>query len=162
MSRAVALVLLMFAMQAAVKYPETRKDSVVDDHFGVKIADPYRWLEDDNSAETKAWVEAQNKVTFGYLESLPFRKRIFTRLRELWTYERYGLPTKEGPWYVFSRISGQDDEKQPILYRAKSVNAPPVKENVLIDPHAFDAKGTTAISGLGFTRDGRYVAYGLS
>jgi len=149
-------------MQAALKYPDTRKDTVVEDHFGVKIADPYRWLEDDNSPETKAWVEAQNQVTFAYLESLPARKRIFDRLKELWTYERYGLPTKEGPWYVFSRISGQPDEKQPIVYRAKTVNAPPVKENVLIDPHVFDPKGTTAVTGLGFTRDGRYVAYGLS
>src|SRR5687767_2834693 len=138
MTRAVPVLLLLFAMQAAVKYPDTRKDPIVEEHFGVKIADPYRWLEDDNSPETKAWVEAQNKVTFAYLESMPFRNRIFTRLKELWAYERYGLPTKEGPWYVFSRISGQPEEKQPILYRAKSANAPPVKQNVLIDPHVFD------------------------
>ena len=163
MTRALPLLVLAVLMQSPLKYPDTRKDTtIVDDHFGVTIADPYRWLEDDNSAETKAWVEAQNKVTFAYLESLPARDRIFTRLRELWTYERYGLPAKEGPWYVFSRISGQPDEKQPILYRATNVNAPPVKENVLIDPHQFDAKGTTAISGLGFTKDGKYVAYGLS
>ena len=162
MTRAVPLVCLMLAMQVAVKYPDTRKDPVVDGHFGLTIADPYRWLEDDNSAETKAWVEAQNRVTFGYLESLPFRERIFKRLDALWKYERYGLPTKEGPWFVFSRISGQPEEKQPIVYRAKSVNAAPVKENVLIDPHAFAADGTVAITGMGFTRDGRYVAYGLS
>ena len=162
MTRAVPLLFLLLLMQSPVKYPETRKDAIVEDHFGVKIADPYRWLEDDNSAETKAWVEAQNKVTFAYLESLPFRQRIFTRLKELWTYERYGLPTKEGPWFVFSRISGQPDEKQPILYRARDVNAAPTAENELIDPHDFDAAGTTAISGLGFTKDGKYVAYGLS
>src|SRR5688572_27833471 len=124
MKHLLPIVLAVSAQAASFDYPTTRKDDVTDDYHGTKVADPYRWLEDDNSAETKAWVEAQNKVTFGYLESLPFRKRIFTRLRELWTYERYGLPTKEGPWYVFSRISGQDDEKQPILYRAKSVNAP--------------------------------------
>jgi prolyl oligopeptidase len=162
MTRAVPLVCLILAMQVAVKYPETRKEPIVENHFGVKVADPYRWLEDDNSAETKAWVEAQNTVTFAYLESLPYRERIFARLKELWAYERYGLPTKEGPWYVFSRISGQPDEKQPIVYRAKDVNAPPVRENVLIDPHEFDAAGTTAVAGLGFTRDGRHVAYGLS
>ncbi len=126
----------------------------------MKIADPYRWLEDDNSAETKAWVQAQNAVTFGYLDALPHRQRIYDRLRELWTYERYGLPTKEGPWYVFSRIAGGD--LQPIVYRATAPDAPPVPGNILIDPHAFDAKGTTAITGLGFSRDGQYVAYGLS
>ena len=162
MIRALPLLGLVLLMQSPFKYPDTRKDDIVEDHFGVTIADPYRWLEDDNSAETKAWVEAQNKVTFAYLERLPFRQRIFARLKELWTYERYGLPTKEGPWFVFSRISGQDDEKQPIVYRAKDVNAPPVKENVLIDPHQFNRQGTTAISGMGFSKDGKYVAYGLS
>ena len=149
-------------MQSPLKYPDTRKDAIVEDHFGVRVADPYRWLEDDNSPETKAWVQAQNKVTFAYLESLPARERIFTRLKELWTYERYGLPAKEGPWFIFSRISGQPDEKQPIVYRATNVNAPPTKENVLIDPHAFAADGTVAVSGLGFSHDGKYVAYGLS
>src|SRR5687768_17433546 len=103
MPRVIPVLCLVLAMQAAVKYPQTRKDAIVEDHFGRAIADPYRWLEDDNSAETKAWVEAQNKVTFGYLESLPFRERIAKRLDALWRYERYGLPTKEGPWYVFSR-----------------------------------------------------------
>jgi len=162
MTRAATLALLFIVMQAPFKYPDTRRDTVVDDHFGTTIADPYRWLEDDNSPETEAWVRAQNQITFAYLESLPFRERIFARLKELWTYERYGLPTREGPWFVFSRISGQPDEKQPIVYRATSVNAPPVRANVLIDPHAFDKDGTTAVSGMGFTRDGKYVAYGLS
>jgi prolyl oligopeptidase len=162
MTRAVPLVVFLLAMQLPLKYPETRTDPVVEEHFGVKVADPYRWLEDDNSAETAAWVQAQNRLTFGYLESLPFREAITRRLTELWTYERYGLPSKEGPWYVYSRISGQPDELQPIVYRAKAVNAPPVKDNVLIDPHDFDPKGTTSIAGMGFSSDGRLVAYGLS
>ncbi|MDQ3170870.1 MAG: prolyl oligopeptidase family serine peptidase [Acidobacteriota bacterium] len=162
MTRALPVLILLFAMQSPLKYPDTRKDAIVEDHFGVRVADSYRWLEDDNSPETKAWVQAQNKVTFAYLESLPARERIFTRLKELWTYERYGLPAKEGPWFIFSRISGQPDEKQPIVYRATNVNAPPTKENVLIDPHAFAADGTVAVSGLGFSHDGKYVAYGLS
>ena len=161
MIRATALLtFLTLVMQQPFTYPETRKDPIVEDHFGVSIADPYRWLEDDNSAETKAWVEAQNKVTFAYLESLPMRDRITKRLTELWTYERYGLPHKEGPWYVFSRFA--EGNKQPIVYRAKTLNAPPVKENILIDPHAFAADGTIAISGLGFTKDGSKVAYGVS
>ena len=162
MTRALPVLVLLFAMQSPITYPATRKDAVVEDHFGTAIADPYRWLEDDNSAETKAWVQAQNKVTFAYLESLPARERIFARLKELWTYERYGLPAKEGPWFVFSRISGQPDEKQPIVYRATNVNAPPTPDNILINPHDFAADGTVAVSGLGFTRDGKYVAYGLS
>src|SRR5687768_8819677 len=162
MIRAIPALAAIVAMQLPFKYPDTRKEPIVEEHFGVKIADPYRWLEDDNSVETKAWVQAQNKVTFAYLESLPARERITKRLTELWTYERYGLPTKEGPWFVYSRISGQPEEKQPIVYRAKTLNAPPVKENVLIDPHEFDPKGTTAVTGMGFTSDGKYVAYGLS
>ncbi len=147
-------------MQNPLQYPDTRKAAIAEDHFGVRVEDPYRWLEDDNSAETKAWVAAQNKVTFAYLESLPLRDRIAKRLTELWTYERYGLPSKEGPWFVYSRIAGAD--KQPIVYRARTLNAPPTRDNVLIDPHAFDAAGKVAISGLGFSHDGSKVAYGIS
>jgi prolyl oligopeptidase len=133
---------------------------VVDVLFGRAIADPYRWLEDDNSAETKAWVAEQNRVTFAYLESLPARRRIFDRLDALWRYERYGLPSKEGPWFVYSRIAG--DEKQPVVYRTATLDAPLSPANILIDPHTFAPDGTIAISGMGFTADGRYVAYGLS
>src|SRR5690606_10146219 len=152
--------LATLAMQLPLKYPDTRKDPIVEDHFGVTIADPYRWLEDDNSDETKAWVAAQNAVTFAYLESLPMRERITKRLTELWTYERFGLPQREGPWYVFSRFA--EGNRQPIIYRAKELNAPPNEANVLIDPHTFAADGTVAVSGLGFTKDGSKVAYGLS
>ena len=160
MTRALPLFVLLAAMQNPLQYPDTRKEAIAEDHFGVRVADPYRWLEDDNSAETKAWVDAQNKVTFAYLDSLPLRERITKRLTELWTYERYGLPSKEGPWFVYSRIAGTD--KQPIVYRAKTLNAPPVKENILIDPHVFDPNGKVAISGLGFSHDGSKVAYGIS
>ena len=139
MTRIVPALTLLFVMQTPIQYPETRKDAIVEDHFGTKIADPYRWLEDDNSADTKAWVRAQNAVTFKYLESIPMRDRIKARLTELWTYEKYGTPTKQGPWFVFSRMAGAD--KQPIVYRATNVNAPPARENILIDPHVFDAAG---------------------
>ncbi|MBA3948673.1 MAG: S9 family peptidase, partial [Acidobacteria bacterium] len=160
MTRILPALVLVFVMQTPTQYPDTRKDAIVEDHFGRTIADPYRWLEDDNSAETKAWVQAQNKVTFAYLESLPLRDRFKKRLTELWTYEKYGVPSKQGSWFVFSRMAGAD--KQPIVYRATNVNAPPTKDNILIDPHVFDAAGKVAISGLGFSHDGKYVAYGVS
>ena len=80
----------------SLQYPETRKAAQTDDYFGTAIADPYRWLEDDNSAETAAWVEAQNKVTFGYLAKIPGRDRLRARLTELWNYERYGSPSRAG------------------------------------------------------------------
>jgi protease II len=99
-------------------YPTTRQADVVDDYFGTKVKDPYRWLEDDNSPETKAWVEAQNAVTFAFLESIPERAAIRERLTELWDYERYGLPSREGPWYVFSRNDGLQKDG---LHRRRSL-----------------------------------------
>jgi prolyl oligopeptidase len=87
-------------------YPLTRKDAVVDDYFGTPVADPYRWLEDPNSAETRALVEAQNTITRAFLERPPARDRIHSRLTELWDYARYGVPSREGRWYVFARNDG--------------------------------------------------------
>ncbi len=92
----VCLVLAMTTVAAQIRYPETRKTDQADDYFGTKVADPYRWLEDDNSAETAAWVEAQNKVTFGYLAKIPAREPLKARLTTLWNYERYGVPSREG------------------------------------------------------------------
>lgn len=87
-------------------YPLTRKDAVVDDYFGTPVADPYRWLEDRSGAETRSWVEAQNTITRAFLERLPARDRIHRRLTELWDYARYGVPSREGRWYVFARNDG--------------------------------------------------------
>ena len=97
---------LAAAQSPKLDYPKTRAGDQVDDYFGTRVRDPYRWLEDDNSPETKAWVEAQNKLSFAYLEAIPERKAIEKRLTELWNFERYGVPSKQGPWYVFSRNSG--------------------------------------------------------
>src|SRR3989442_15980497 len=117
-STAIALWILLapwgLAEQGRFAYPPTRQMSQEDDYHGVKVADPYRWLEDDNSAETKAWVEAQNKVTFGYLEKIPERKSIRDRLTRLWSYERYGIPFKEGGHYFFTRNDGL--QNQNVLY----------------------------------------------
>ena len=109
------------APAAPTAYPQTRTVAQVDDYFGTKVADPYRWLEDDNAAETKAWVEAQNKVTFGYLGKISGRAAIRKRLTKLWNYERYGLPRKRGGHYVFTRNDGL--QNQAVYYRTTSLDA---------------------------------------
>jgi prolyl oligopeptidase len=149
----------MLAAQAAkrLEYPKTRAMDQEDDYFGTKVKDPYRWLEDDNSAETKAWVEAENKVTFAYLESIPERKAIEKRITELWNYERYGAPSKEGPWYIYSRNDGL--QNQAVIYRARSLDATP---EVLLDPNTLSKDGTVALSGLSFSDDGSHAAWATS
>src|SRR3989454_6783771 len=139
---AVVTVLAGCATAPQLKYPATRRTNQVEDYGGVKVADPYRWLEDDNSAETKAWVEAQNKVTFGYLEKIPERKSIRDRLTRLWSYERYGIPFKEGGHYFFTRNDGL--QNQNVLYTVDSLEAKP---RVLLDPNKLTADGTAALSG---------------
>ena len=140
-----------------VVYPPTRKDPVVDDYFGTPIPDPYRWLEDPNSSDTQGWVEAQNAVTFAFLERLPARARIRSRLTELWDYERYGVPSREGRWYVFARNDGL--QNQSVICKATSLEAAP---EVLIDPNLLSPEGTVALGGLSFSHDGRHVAYSVS
>lgn len=142
---------------APLPYPETQKGPVVDDYHGVKVADPYRWLEDDNSAETKAWVEAQNKVTMGYLANIPARAKIRERLTKLWNYERFSVPQREGGRYFFRRNSGL--QNQSVLYVADSLEAEP---RVLLDPNTLSEDGTVALTEFSFSEDGRWMAYGLS
>ena len=112
---------------AKLNYPLTRKTNVVDDYHGVKVADPYRWLEDDNSPETKAWVQAENKVTFGYLERIPERLAIKERLTKLWNYERYGAPFKQGGRYFYSKNDGL--QNQNVLYTMAALDAEPAAES---------------------------------
>ncbi len=138
-------------------YPPTAKTNVVDDYHGTKVPDPYRWLEDDNAHGTKAWVEAQNKVTFGYLEQIPERTRLKERLTKLWNFERYGLPHKEGSRYFWSKNDGL--QNQSVLYVADALDAEP---RVLLDPNKLSADGTVALSGYSISDDGNFMAYGLS
>ena len=138
-------------------YPTSRHGSQVDDYSGVQVSDPYRWLEDDNSAETKAWVEAQNKVTFGYLEQIPQRKKIKEDLTRLWNYERYGVPFKEGGRYFFSKNDGL--QNQSVLYTVDSLDGTP---RVLLDPNKLAADGTAALSGEAISDDGNLLAYGVA
>ena len=140
-----------------LSYPTTQKVNHVDDYNGVKVADPYRWLEDDNAPATKEWVEAENKVAFGYLERIPERTRIRERLTKLWNYERYGVPFKEGGRYFFTKNDGL--QNQSVLYTMRSLNATP---RVLLDPNKLSADGTIALAGYTITDDGKLMAYGLS
>jgi prolyl oligopeptidase len=149
-----ALAAALAAGAAALDYPKTKTVEVVNDYFGTKVKDPYRWLEDDNSPQTKAWVEAENQVTFAYLAAIPERKAIEKRLTDLWSYERFGLPSKEGPWYVWSRNDGL--QNQAVVYRAKSLDA---DGEVLIDPNTLAADGTVALGPTAYTDDGRYLAW---
>jgi prolyl oligopeptidase len=143
--------------QTKIEYPKTRKVEQTDDYHGTKISDPYRWLEDDNSAETKAWVEAQNKVTNAYLATIPERKAIKKRLTELWNYEKYSVPFKEGDKYFYYKNDGL--QNQSVLYVADSVRD---KGRVLLDPNKLSADGTVALSGLSISDDGKMMAYGLA
>jgi prolyl oligopeptidase len=140
-----------------LKYPEVRRGDQVDDYHGTKVIDPYRWLEDVDSQETKKWVEAENKVTFGYLEKIPQRKAIENRLTELWNFERFGLPEKRGGKYFYTRNDGL--QNQSVLYVADALDAEP---RMLIDPNTLSADGTVALTEWEVSDDGRYVAYGLA
>jgi prolyl oligopeptidase len=138
-------------------YPEARKIDQVDDFFGTKVPDPYRWLENADSQETRAWIDAENNVTFAYLNAIPERARIKRRLTDIWNYERYGTPLHKGPYYIFSRNTGL--QRQAILYKAKAIEAEP---EVLLDPNTLSADGTVALRGLSLTDDGRYAAYSIA
>lgn len=138
-------------------YPESRKDDQVDDYHGTKVADPYRWLENPDSEETTAWVEAQNKVTFGYLGEIPAREQIKQRLTQLWDYEKFGIPFKQGNRYFYFKNDGL--QNQSVLYTLTSLDAEP---RVLIDPNTLSEDGTIALSGLAISEDGNLMAYGLS
>ena len=140
-----------------MNYPPTRKGDADDDYHGVKVPDPYRWLEDGNSEETKQWIEAQNKVTFAYLESIPARERIKERLTKLWDYEKFGVPFKEGGRYFYSHNAGL--QNQYVFYVADSLDAKP---RVLLDPNALSPDGTIALTGTGMSNDGKFLAYALS
>ena len=141
----------------SITYPAARKSDVVDDYHGTKVADPYRWLEDVDAPETRAWVEAENRVTFAYLEQIPERERIRKRLTALWDYPKYGAPFKKGGRYFFFKNSGL--QNQSVLHTQSSLTAAP---EVLLDPNTLSADGTVALSILAFSEDGRSMVYGTS
>jgi prolyl oligopeptidase len=140
-------------------YPAARRDSQLDTYFGTPVPDPYRWLEDADSAETAAWVAAENELTFGYLAQIPFRDKLRERLTQLWNYERYGVPHQEGELLIFSKNDGL--QNQAVVY-VVPVGQPLEAAEVLLDPNQFSADGTTALMGLHFSPDHRHLAYTTS
>ncbi len=138
------------------KYPITKKVDTVDTYFGKKVTDPYRWLEDDRSAETEAWVKAENKVTFSYLDKIPYREDFKNRLTKLWNYEKFTAPFKRGDFTYFYKNNGL--QNQYVLYRQKDIEEP----EVFLDPNKFSEDGTTSLSSVSFSEDGSKVAYSIS
>jgi len=143
--------------QHTLAYPATAKDNVVDAYHGTEVPDPYRWLEDDNAATTKEWVKAQNTVTFGYLESIPERAAISNRLTQLWNFERWSTPYRQGSRYFVSRNNGL--QNQSVVYSMTSLDGD-LQE--LLDPNRLSSDGTVALSGTDISEDGSLMAYGLS
>ncbi|MEQ9186690.1 MAG: prolyl oligopeptidase family serine peptidase [Cryomorphaceae bacterium] len=142
----------------ALNYPLTKKDtSVIDDYFGTEVPDPYRWLENDTSAQTAAWVKAQNEVTFGYLQTIPYRQKIEDRLTELWDYEKYSAPFKRGDYTYYYKNDGL--QNQYVIYR-QSVDGG--VDEVFLNPNDFSTDGTTSLAGISFSKDGSLVAYQIS
>jgi prolyl oligopeptidase len=139
-----------------LQYPDAPTVNQTDDYHGTKVADPYRWLE-EYSDQTNAWIEAENKLTFSYLESIPQRQAIKDRLTQLWNYEKYGLPHREADRYFFSKNDGL--QNQAVLYTVDSLDATP---RVLIDPNTLSPDGTVALAGTSYTDDGKLCAYGLA
>jgi prolyl oligopeptidase len=149
--------LLVVNQQMTFNYPKARKSDQVDDYHGVKVADPYRWLEDLDSEETRAWVEAQNKLSFGFLSDIPARSALKDRLTKLWNYEKYGAPFKESSRYFYTRNSGL--QNQAVLYTVSSLDAQP---QLVLDPNTLSTDGTVALSGTQVSPDGKLLAYSLS
>ncbi|CAN5473848.1 prolyl oligopeptidase family serine peptidase [soil metagenome] len=137
-------------------YPVTKKVDTVDTYFGTAVPDPYRWLEDDRAADTKAWVQAENKVTQNYLAQVPYREAIRKRLEVLWNYEKYSAPFKEGIYTYFYKNDGL--QSQSVLWRQVGDGKP----EVFLDPNKFSADGTTSLQGINFTKDGSMAAYQVS
>jgi len=137
-------------------YPATRKVDTATTYFGTKVADPYRWLENDQATDTKAWVQEENKVTQDYLGKIPYREAIRQRLTKLWNYEKYTAPQKEGKYTYFSKNTGL--QSQYVMYRQLGAGAP----EVFLDPNTFSKDGTTSLAGINFTQDGSLAAYQIS
>jgi prolyl oligopeptidase len=145
------------ASNPKIAYPVSKKVNQVDDYFGTKVPDPYRWLEDENSAETKAWVDAQNRVTFAYLDKIPYREKLKDRLTQLYNYPRISAPFRRGDTYFFTKNDGL--QNQSVYYIQKGLNGAP---EVFLDPNKFSADGTSTLSAFSLSKDGKYLAYGIS
>ncbi|MFP9113024.1 prolyl oligopeptidase family serine peptidase [Flavobacterium sp. RHBU_3] len=153
---ATAISLNATAQMKDLKYPQTRKDNTVDNYFGTPVPDPYRWLEDDRSTETAAWVKAENQVTDAYLAQIPFRDAIKKRLEQLWNYERISAPFTQGDFTYYYKNNGL--QNQSVLYRKGKDG----KEEVFLDPNTFSKDGTTSLSSVTFNKKGDLASYMIS
>jgi len=151
------MLLSMMNANAQLTYPVTQKGTTVDDYFGTKVSDPYRWMEDDKSAETKDWVTAQNKVTFGYLNQIPYRAKFQSAIEKVFNYPKYSAPARKGEWYYFYKNDGL--QNQSVLYRQKGLDG---KIEEVIDPNKLSKEGTTRLTLFGLNKDGKYAVLGLS
>ena len=143
---------------APIKYPETKKVEVVDDYFGTKVVDPYRWLEDNDSPEVAAWVDAENKVTFAYLDQISYRAQLKDRLMKLFNYPKYGAPQRRGDQFISSKNDGL--QNQSVWYIQTGLDGKP---ELLLDPNKFSADGTSRLgAGPTWSQSGRYIIYGVS
>ncbi|MFC3812380.1 prolyl oligopeptidase family serine peptidase [Lacihabitans lacunae] len=142
---------------AQIKYPITKKIDQTDNYHGTVVSDPYRWLEDDKSAETADWVKAQNDVTNDYLSKIPYRAKLQNRLEEIYNYPKYSAPSKKGEWFYFYKNNGL--QNQSVLYRQKGLTAKP---ELVLDPNALSAEGTTRLMQFSISKNGKYAAYSLS
>jgi prolyl oligopeptidase len=140
-----------------IEYPLTEKIEHIDDYHGVKVTDPYRWLEDDRSEETAAWVKAQNEVTFDYLDKIPFRQQIFTDLKKAFNYPKYSAPSKKGQYFYFYKNDGL--QNQAVLYRQKGLDGSP---EVVLDPNKLSIDGTTRLTVFSLSKDGTHAVLGFS
>jgi prolyl oligopeptidase len=151
------LALLSATASAQMTYPVTKKIDHVDEYHGTKVADPYRWLEDDRSAETGAWVKSQNDVTFGYLNKIPFKGKIFSDLEKAYNYPKYSAPRKKGDYFYFYKNDGL--QNQSVLYRQKGLNGTP---EIVLDPNKLSTDGTTRLGVFSLSKDGVYAVCGFS
>ena len=159
MKRLLFLLILLcsLAAQAQLRYPKTPQTEVVDIYNGVKVADPYRWLEDDNSDMTKQWVQEQNKVTFDYLATIPFRDKVKKRLEQLWNYPKYSSPFKKADYYYFFKNEGL--QNQSILYRQKGLEGGPEE---FLNPNTLNKEGIAALGSISFSKTGKHLAYSVA
>ncbi len=153
----VLITLFSLSYAQKFKYPVAKTDNVVDDYFGTKVADPYRWLENPDSPETQAWVEAENKLTYNFLNSIPQREKIKAKLTKLWNYPKYSVPIKKGERYFYTKNDGL--QNQSVYYMQESLNSKPI---MVIDPNKLSPDGTIALTIPAFSMDGKLLAYGIS
>ena len=161
MKRDILIVMAAMATLCAtaqnIQYPKAAKDGTVDEYFGTRVADPYRWLENDTSQQTAAWVEAENKVTNAYLKKIPFRQKMLKRLQQVVNYDTSGAPFKRnGKWYVSKHTGLQN---QSVIYQMDELGG---EQRVFLDPNTLSSDGTVALQSLSFSNNGRWAAYSIS